>query len=765
MTASQYLNVPEELRLLQQWVCCKADKNLFQVNGKQAAVDDYTTWNTFDACVAAIGFNDLIGIGLVLTKNDPYFIIDLDKTQSEARRGPVHQAIHDDFDCYSEISLSGAGCHIVGRGELTLEDGKGGFKNKEWGIECYSFSHYLIFTGKVYNPKPIAYRQELLNKLQQSFKPNNNIVQISPTIAATTGTDEELVAKIILSANGDQFKDLYYNGYPEGSDRSSVDQAFMNFLAFYNISSAQSIRIIKHSKLGEMRRTGPKDKAKKFNRADYLTDTYNNAVSKPLHQLAPIDIGDYKEALNNKLKSNAAPIEQPSAITIPPGLVGKVARYNYDASPTPVAEIALCSALALMAGICGRSHSVSGTGLNLYLCMLSPSGTGKESGGKAVTTLMSTVKQMVPMANFIGPGEIVSGPALYKAMASNPCYLSILGEFGLTLQEMSSKNASSAQVSLRKMLLQIFNKSGPNDVLHPIVYSDKANNTLPVESPALSLLCDSAPETFYNNLDESMIVGGLIPRFVFFEYTEFDPPYNHNHHEIKPDPDLLQELTTLSLQSIGMSSAEFNRNDLKSVRRTIDVPIDQDASNLLENFRIHVKSMMGNKELTRNLWNRAHVNAWKIAALVAIGENILFPKISADNVVWACKLVELSCTNLAKKFASGEVGRNSNEIKQEIQVIRIIREYLVSPYSKVKKYSIKSEKMHYDKVIPISYISQRLGTMPIFQEDRIGKTGAIKRVVKTMIEEDKIREMDKGQLSLTYGTRQQCFTVHDLDLQ
>lgn len=762
MNVGNFNTIPAELRQLKQWICCKTDKNLFQVNGNQASTDKPDTWNTFEACLAAIGKHNLISVGLVLTINDPYFIIDLDKTSSEERRGPVHQSIHDDFDTYSEISQSGNGCHIVGKGSL---NGIGGFKNKEWGVECYSSGRYIMFTGKIYNQKPIADRQDLLNKLQQAFRPA--IEPAAIIITPTTLTDEEIIAKICAADNGETFRSFYHDGYPESSDRSSVDMAFMNFMAFYSVGAEQAIRLIKASALGKQRANGPKDKSKKFGRKDYLINTYNDAVSKPLQQVAPIDIGDYRNALEKKLRSSEQ--EQvasvPSAITIPPGLVGKIARYAYDASPTPVAEIALASALALMAGICGRSHSISGTGLNLYLMMLAPSGTGKESGGKSITTLLSAVKQQAPNANFIGPGEIVSGPALYKAMAANPCYLSILGEFGLTIQEMSSKNASSAQVSLRKMLLQIFNKSGPNDVLHPIVYSDRANNTLPVESPALSLLCDSAPEIFYDNLDESMIVGGLIPRFVFFEYTEFDPPYNRNHHEVKPSNDLLQELTVLSLQALSMATTEFNKNDLKNVRRTIDVPITEEASAILENFRVHVKAMMGNKELTRNLWNRAHVNAWKIAALVAIGENVLFPMISADNIVWACKLVESSVTNLAKKFASGEVGRNSSEIKQELQVIRIIKEYLRSSYDKVKTYSVKSEKMHYDKVIPFSYISQRLGTMPLFQNDKIGKTNAIKRTLKNMVEEDKLRELERPYIVLTYHARMQCFVIHDLDVQ
>ena len=156
MNSELFQNIPLELRSLNQWVCCIADKNLKQIDGRQADTSKPNTWNTFEACVSAIGTNNLIGIGFVLTKNDPYFIIDLDKTQSDAKRISVHQSIHDKFDCYSELSLSGNGCHIVGKGECTeLEDGKRGFNNKDWGVECYSSGHYLIFTGRILNNKPI----------------------------------------------------------------------------------------------------------------------------------------------------------------------------------------------------------------------------------------------------------------------------------------------------------------------------------------------------------------------------------------------------------------------------------------------------------------------------------------------------------------------------------------------------------------------------------------------------------------------------------
>jgi len=47
---------------------------------------------------------------------------------------------------------------------------------------------------------------------------------------------------------------------------------------------------MKNSKLGYQRKIGPKDKAEKFNRKDYLPGAYSNAVRKPLQQIPQLII-------------------------------------------------------------------------------------------------------------------------------------------------------------------------------------------------------------------------------------------------------------------------------------------------------------------------------------------------------------------------------------------------------------------------------------------------------------------------------------------
>ncbi|WBF76964.1 hypothetical protein PSV3_00262 [Septimatrevirus PSV33] len=85
--------------------------------------------------------------------------------------------------------------------------------------------------------------------------------------------------------------------------------------------------------------------------------------------------------------------------SVPPGLVGEIAQYIYAQAPRPVPEIALAGALGLVAGIVGRAYNISGTGLNQYVLLLAPTGTGKEAIASGIDKLMAQVIRTVPAAS------------------------------------------------------------------------------------------------------------------------------------------------------------------------------------------------------------------------------------------------------------------------------------------------------------------------------------------------------------------------------
>lgn len=813
MNVGNFSNIPHELRALKQWVVWREGKVPFQVNGTLADVTNPNTWNSFENCAQAL-LNPLnLGIGFVFTANDPYSFIDLDNAHGDQAILATHLKIAHEFNSYSEVSPSGMGLHIIVKGTVIA----GRRRSK---VEIYSSARYATMTGQVHNNSPIVDCQAQLTQLWEQMGSGPVAQSLYQGNDKETDTDEAIIKKATDAVNGDKFAKLLKGNWQDlYSSQSEADFAFIDILAFYTQNRNQLIRIFRSSPLGF------RDKAK---RHDYLSgmisrsfdrmlppldfDGMKNALELKLakDQLA-LPLGSVAQRLepsahnglvvgsspatstNKTVSDNGSPSafdaaslgSNPSAVakpysdftasgeaynkseairlsaSLPPGLLGEIASFIYQAAPRPVPEVALAAAIGLMAGICGRAYNISGTGLNQYVLLLAMTGAGKEAAASGINKLMNTIKMQVPTSTgFIGPSEISSGSALFKYLGnSSQSFISLLGEFGLRLQQMSSPNANGSEVSLRRMFLDLYNKSGYSEILHASVYSDKANNTSAVPSPSFSILGESTPERFYGALNEDMISEGLLPRFLLIEYKGNRPPLNEHHTSVIPSFSLVERLASLAAQCETVNHS--------NPRRVINVNSSPEASRMLFDFDKYADNRINssNKEVIRQLWNRAHIKVLKLSALIAVGENMIEPVISAHAMTWAADLIQADIAALTERFEAGEIGANSFEVKQAQEIVRMIKEYIRSPYDKIEKYmQLKSPKMHHDKVIPYVYLNKRLAPMSAFRNDRIGGTGALKRTIQNLIDGDRIREVGKVWTTEKYGTNQRCFMVNDTSI-
>lgn len=99
----------------------------------------------------------------------------------------------------------------------------------------------------------------------------------------------------------------------------------------------------------------------------------------------------------------------------PEGLLGDIAEYFYESAPRPSKLISIAGAIGFFAGIVGRGYNISGTGLNQYILVLAPTGSGKEAMASGIDRLIVEIRKQVPaVSDFMGPAEIASGPALLK---------------------------------------------------------------------------------------------------------------------------------------------------------------------------------------------------------------------------------------------------------------------------------------------------------------------------------------------------------------
>lgn len=764
-------NIPADLRTLDQWVCAtgallpdgKRDKQPRNPRtGHPADVTDPSSWGTFqDACRCGYPF-----IGFVLTKDDPYTIIDLDdpETPEQTER---HNAIVRTFDTYTELSQSGKGLHIIVKGKVP----KGVRRDK---VEVYSAERYMICTGNVFKNMPVADYQHVLAQMFEQMDtvvPSVELVQVAGTLS-----DEEVYTMAARAANAAKFAQLWagnWRGEPEWPSQSEADFALLAMLTFYTKDNEQVRRLFRYSELGK------RDKAVR-------NDRYLNYALAKLRAKEPAPIDFSKLASNaptrtedqNQTAHPVTPTERPapnppcaegtrlgSAVPVcptgargrtasarklsyPPGFIGRLAEYFHSSAIRPVPEISLATAIALTAGVVGRAYNISGTGLNQYIILLAKTGSGKEGVGTGIDAMVQAVKMQCPMADeFIGPSAFASGQALIRVLDKQPCFVSVLGEIGLTIQEMCSPNASTAQLVLKKVLLDIYAKSGFSKVLRSSVYSEAEKNTRIVQAPNVTILGESTPESFYDNLDANSIAQGLIPRFLIFDYTGPRPP--RNPHAFAPPPKaLVDEFATLLSAALGSSQQ----------RTHCPVPMDADAMAFMDTFDALCDSKINGaqQDVAMQLWNRAHLKALKLAALVAVGINPHAPCVNKECAEWAVQVTEQDIAKILRQFSSGNVG--TGDTRMEADLRRVVDNYMHMPAKTRQDYKVPSTLKELP-VVPLSYLRRCCRPLASFRNDRRGANAALAAILKAMVEAGELNMVPPAQAVQQFATTVPLYVI------
>lgn len=719
--------IPQELIALDQWVC--ADKNKRPVNprnGRSASPTDSRTWGTYET---ALAFSKKSGgmfphVGFVLSKNDPYCIIDLDTPEND-EQATRHQKIIKAFDSYTEISQSGQGVHIITRAKTPK-----GFKKDH--VEVYSSERYMITTGTTLgDEKPIEDRQEIINTiiLQMDKTCRSPVINID-----VSGIDLFEVEDILNEIQGNSYVqeefELLCCGDWEGrlnyQSQSDADFNMAMIICGHTENDEAAKWLFMASGLYRAEKPRP-----------YLDYTFNRARAKTPPPQPDIDLSQLQVKPPPATTKAPPKKKHHSQSSFPPGLVGEIAEYIYSSAIRPVKEIALAAAIGMTAGICSRSYTISGTGLNQYLVVLSGTGTGKEGMASGIDALYAAAAKETPaIYDFSGPSSFSSGQAIMKHMVEQPCFLSLFAEFGLMMQTMGGAQAASHMLMYRRALLNLYTKSGPNAIVNPSVYTKKEDSSEMVKSPNLNLLGESTPEAFYVGLSDDLISEGLIPRFTVIEYSgkrvakninAFHPPSNSLVKK-------LNALTTVACHTANNGSC-------------CPVTVASNAGRMLDEFDIASDDEINNhnnNEVHKQLWNRAHLKVLRLASLIAVGCNIHNPTVTTEIAQWAIDFIRCDIYNILSKFEDGSIG-SGNE-KNESDVRKAIEKYFATDHATLAKSYMTPERLLGQPVIPYNYLRRKLRGLSSFKNDSRGVIRAVKECLNDLVESEVLIEMDKRQV-------------------
>lgn len=732
-------NIPPELRTLRQWVVSGTSKIPFNpVNGQVASPTDPNTWGSFEEALASGAPN----LGFVLTKEDPYCIIDLD--DKPAKPAPPdakerHLQILKYIDSYTELSTSSTdshqGYHIVVKGAIPSG------VNRDH-VEIYSDSRYIIFTGRIVKNLPIAEGyQNILDAMYGQMQPEERIELIEHEEIVDDAYIYEMASN---ATNAEKFNSLCRGEVADYPSQSEADLALLSILAYYSQSDEQVRRLFRTTALGQ------REKAVKNDR--YLNFALEKIRAK---QPPPIDLsriftngkalnGFHHEDLPQVMPPAPAPIatQTISNVSLPPGLVGEIAQYVYATSIRPVPEIALATAIAFVAGIAGRAFNTSTrAGLSQYIALLAKTGSGKEEASNSIAQLLMAVRPKIPASmEFMGPSVFASGPALHRILSLKPCFVSVLGEFGLLLQKLANKNANTADLTLKKTLLDSYGKSGYGSMLQPSVYSDKEKDVAAIASPNITILGESTPESFYEALDETAVTSGFLPRFFIIEYFGERPERNLNPN-IPPSDGMLNRITEIVTYAL---TAQANNTCM---------PVMEDvyARRVLDSFDTECDDLMrSQRDVIAGIWNRAHLKALKLAALIAVGVNPHQPVVTEGIAQWAVALIRDDSTRLAARFQAGDVGEG--ESKQQSVIIKLIQEYAGITLEEASKYHT-TPSLHAARVVSYKFLMRRTQGLAPFTKDRRGPNEALKKALEALVDSGQLEMIDKRTTKerLSYG--------------
>jgi hypothetical protein len=290
--SNEIANVPGEMKPYKHWVGYRLEKRPDRkkpskvpyspwLNGSKASVTNPTQWGTFEqatllpiTCSEAVEPSTPIsksgysGVGFVLTKNDPFFVIDIDDAGGDQTILETQLKVYEGFQTYTEGSPSNTGCHIIGKANIASGRRRG-------EIEAYSDERYITMTGNVLRDLPIADVQRqadiLYNELGSERGTKAGIHPDRPESLS----DDAIVASLLR----DPALAALYNG-TSGGNPSEDDLSLVNAIAFRSRNRAQTERIWLASPLGQREKT--------HRRADYRQRTLDAAFNFP--ELPTLDL-------------------------------------------------------------------------------------------------------------------------------------------------------------------------------------------------------------------------------------------------------------------------------------------------------------------------------------------------------------------------------------------------------------------------------------------------------------------------------------------
>ena len=302
MNKEKYINnIPQELKERNQWLWFKIynnkDKNgntklvkipISPITCESNEWNKEENWSDFETALDGLEKNGCDGLSFVLSEDDPFVCIDLDKVKDNFEE--VKNILNDFSDTYSEISISENGVHIFAKGSIAKN-----INNQIGRFEMYKSNKCIAMTGNVIGDcKEIVDKQYKLNVYYKKYVLKETIreqIAYYKSIDSDVPDIEEIL-KVIYKTNR-KGRELFNGAYSTGDASKDDFQLLLVLNSFTHGNSDLMLEIFLKSALN---RIG--DMSKRKTEAAYIK--YLNQSIKKAQEVGGNNYWDYNYHRKNQ---------------------------------------------------------------------------------------------------------------------------------------------------------------------------------------------------------------------------------------------------------------------------------------------------------------------------------------------------------------------------------------------------------------------------------------------------------------------------------
>lgn len=246
-----YEAIPQELKVLPNWICWKAVMDETRGKLKKVPVNPLTggnaqsnnpqTWTDYETALKAS--ENYSGLGFMFG-GCGYFGVDIDGAgeELEAYRNGGENIISEfinTLQSYAEVSQSGNGIHIICKGKLP-KDGR-----RRGNVEMYETGRFFVMTGNYCSEfADISDCTESIKALHEKYIGGGREPRAKCRPAVCLSSADDIVKAACNAKNGNNFKALYSGDISGYASQSEADMALCNMLAFWTACDAEKMDVI-----------------------------------------------------------------------------------------------------------------------------------------------------------------------------------------------------------------------------------------------------------------------------------------------------------------------------------------------------------------------------------------------------------------------------------------------------------------------------------------------------------------------------------------